>query len=147
MPNFVTSAALVDTATKCFATAASSPSFASAHARAEWALVMVSSVVNVFEATMNSVVCGIEIAGRFLEVGTVDVRDESVLHRPVGGGGEGRDRHARTEVAPADPDVDDGFDAAAGVARPLAAPHAVGERCHPVQHRVDLGDDVDAVAR
>ena len=58
MPNFCTSDALVDTATKCFATACSSPNAASSHARAERALVIVSSVVNVFDATMNSVSAG-----------------------------------------------------------------------------------------
>ena len=59
MPNFATSAALVDTATKCRATAASSPpSPASDQARALCALVIVSTVVKVFEETMNSVSAG-----------------------------------------------------------------------------------------
>ena len=58
MPNSATRSAFVETATKCFATAASSPSAASAHSRAERALVIVSSVVNVFEAMMNSVSSG-----------------------------------------------------------------------------------------
>ena len=55
MPNSATSSALVDTATKCLATARSSPSAPSSHARAVRALVIVSSVVNVFDETMNSV--------------------------------------------------------------------------------------------
>ncbi len=55
MPNVVTSSAFVETATKCFAIADSSPSEASAHSRAVWAFVIVSSVVNVFEETMNKV--------------------------------------------------------------------------------------------
>ena len=59
MPNSATPSALVDTATKCFATAASSPpSPASAHALALCALVIVSSVVNVFDAMMKSVSAG-----------------------------------------------------------------------------------------
>ena len=58
MPNFATSAAFVDTATKCLATADSSPSAASSHSRALCALVSVSSVVNVFDETMNSVSAG-----------------------------------------------------------------------------------------
>ena len=58
MPNSATLAALVDTATKCRATAASSPSRPTSHARAVWALVRVSSVVNVFDDTMNSVSAG-----------------------------------------------------------------------------------------
>ena len=55
MPNFETSSALVETATKCLATASADPSFSISQARAETALVSVSSVVKVFEATMNSV--------------------------------------------------------------------------------------------
>ena len=57
IPNADTSAALVDTATKCLATAATSPPLlAKSHARALPALVIVSCVVNVFEETTNSVV-------------------------------------------------------------------------------------------
>ena len=58
MPKARTSASFVDTATKCFATAASSPSFRNAQSRAVRAFVMVSRVVNVFDAMMNSVVSG-----------------------------------------------------------------------------------------
>ena len=55
IPKSATPSALVDTATKCLAIAASSPRAASVHSRAEWALVIVSSVEKVFEETMNSV--------------------------------------------------------------------------------------------
>ena len=55
IPKLATSRSLVETATKCLATADSSPSAASAQSRAVCALVIVSSVVNVFEETMNSV--------------------------------------------------------------------------------------------
>ena len=59
MPNFATSSALVETATKCLATACSSPERARRHqSRAVWALVIVSSVVKVLEETMNSVSAG-----------------------------------------------------------------------------------------
>ena len=58
MPNFATSWAFVETATKCLATAASSPRLARLQARAVRALVIVSSVVKVFDATMNSVSAG-----------------------------------------------------------------------------------------
>jgi len=58
MPNLETSAALVDTATKCFATARSSPSACSVHSRALRAFVIVSSVVKVFDDTMNKVSAG-----------------------------------------------------------------------------------------
>jgi hypothetical protein len=55
IPNPDTFSAFVETATKCLAIADSSPSASSVHSRAERALVIVSSVVNVFEETMNSV--------------------------------------------------------------------------------------------
>ena len=59
MPNSFTPSSLVETATKCLATAASSPpSPRSDHARALWALVIVSSVVKVLDETMNSVSAG-----------------------------------------------------------------------------------------
>ena len=59
MPKSATFSAFVDSATKCLATAswpASSP--VSSQSRAEVALVMVSMVVKVLEAMMNSVSAG-----------------------------------------------------------------------------------------
>ncbi len=59
IPNSVTFSEFVDRATKCSATAFSSPPRPfSSQERAEVALVMVSIVVNVLEATMNSVSAG-----------------------------------------------------------------------------------------
>src|SRR4029079_8700123 len=56
IPNFATSEAFVDTATKCLATDVSShASPVNDQARAECAFVIVSSVVNVFDETMKSV--------------------------------------------------------------------------------------------
>ncbi len=55
MPNFWAAGMLVDTAAKCFATAASEPSADTSQVRAAAALVIVSSVVNVLDDTMNSV--------------------------------------------------------------------------------------------
>ena len=87
----------------------------------------------------------VEIAQRLVGVVAVDVADEpafdlrgpEVAQRLVGHGGP--------EVAAADPDVDDGRDALAGRAGPLAAAHPVGEVRHPVQHLVHIGHDVMAV--
>ena len=63
MPNAATALALVETATKCRATAASSPPMRfTSHSRAEFALVIVSWVVKVLEATMNSVRSGSSLA-------------------------------------------------------------------------------------
>ena len=59
IPNSETFSAFVETATKCFATALGSPpSPFRAQSRAEWALVIVSSVTKVFEDTMKSVSAG-----------------------------------------------------------------------------------------
>ena len=59
MPNAFTASALVETATKWWATASSPlPSPSSNHWRAAEALVSVSSVVNVFEQMTNSVSAG-----------------------------------------------------------------------------------------
>ena len=58
IPKPETSSALVESATKCLATAASSDSAVSDHSRADLALVIVSSVVKVFEATTKSVSAG-----------------------------------------------------------------------------------------
>jgi len=55
IPNSATFAAFVDTATKCRPTAASSPSASISHARAVFALVIVSIVVKVLEQTMKRV--------------------------------------------------------------------------------------------
>ena len=61
MPNSATALALVDTATKCLATASSPaalPSPARSQSRAAAALVRVSRVVNVLELMTKSVVSG-----------------------------------------------------------------------------------------
>ena len=59
IPNAATFSAFVDTATKCFATALTSPPRPlSDQSRALCALVIVSNVVKVFDETMNSVSAG-----------------------------------------------------------------------------------------
>jgi tRNA A37 threonylcarbamoyladenosine synthetase subunit TsaC/SUA5/YrdC len=58
MPNADTFSALVDTATKWFATASGDPSADTIHSLADSALVSVSSVPNVFEEMMNRVSSG-----------------------------------------------------------------------------------------
>src|SRR6185437_14610016 len=123
MPNSSTSFLLVETATKCLATA-SSPSASVSQRRAAVALVSVSSVVKVFDATMKSVVAGSKSA-------TFAIRSAgSTLETN------------RAEVRAADADVDDGADPLTGGAGPLAAAQPVGEIAHPVQHFVHIGDDV-----
>ena len=55
IPNSATRWAFVETATKCLAIAAGSPSWSSTQSRAEVAFVSVSRVPNVFDETMNRV--------------------------------------------------------------------------------------------
>ena len=112
MPNSATFAALVETATKCRATdAASPPKAASDQSRALCALVIVSSVVKVFDATMNSVSAGSRsrvasaksVPSTFETKRKVRSRSRVVPQRLVG--------HDRPEVGAADADVDDVLDA------------------------------------
>ncbi|CSC31265.1 Uncharacterised protein [Vibrio cholerae] len=58
IPNSATALPLVDSAAKCLATCASSPAAFKNQSRAVWALVMVSWVVKVLEATKKRVVSG-----------------------------------------------------------------------------------------
>ena len=58
IPKAATASALVETATKCFAIAPSSPKARSTQSRAEPALAIVSWVVKVFEETIKSVSAG-----------------------------------------------------------------------------------------
>ena len=141
-----TSSWLVDTATKWRATSTSSPSASSSQSRAVAALVIVSRVVKVFDTTMNSVSAGSRsrVASQksvpsMLDTNrNVQVAVAEVLQRLVG--------HGRTQVAAADADVDDGCGSAGRCGRstlptgPGSAKPAIG-----VEHRVHVGDDVDAV--
>ena len=56
IPNSATALALVESATKCLATCASSFAAFKNQVRAESAMVMVSCVVKVLDATINKVV-------------------------------------------------------------------------------------------
>ena len=111
---------------------------ASAHARAECAFVIVSSVVNVFDEMTKSVSSGVEVARRLDEVGRVDVRDEAERQVAARVVPERLVRHHRPEVGAADADVDDVADRLARVPLPLARADALGERGHAVEHLVHL---------
>ena len=81
IPNSATFSALVDTATKCRATArvVAAERGRAATCRAEVAFVIVSSVVNVFDETMNNVSSASKPCERVDEIGAVDVRHEPEL--------------------------------------------------------------------
>ena len=114
----------------------------SSQSRAEVALVIVSMVVNVFDATMNNVSAGSRsrMASCRSAPSTFDTnRKVSVA---VGERAQRLVRHRRTQIRTADTDVDHVPDPPARVARPLTRAHPPGEVGHPVQHRVDPRDDV-----
>ncbi len=146
IPKSATFPEFVDSATKCLATASSAPPRpARSQERAEVAFVIVSIVVNVFDATMNSVSAGIQVPYRLVQIGAVDVRHEPERQLPCRESPQGVVRHRRTQVRAADTDVDDVLDALAGVAGPLARAHPLREGGHPVEDRVHGRHDVLAV--
>ena len=95
------------------------PSLASAHCRAERALVIVSSVVNVFEETMNSVSSASRSRVASTKSVAVDVGDEAEGQVALAVVAQRLVRHHRPEVGAADADVDDVADRLAGVPLPL----------------------------
>ena len=108
-------------------------------------MVIVSSVVNVFDETMNSVSAGSRsrvastksVPSTFETKRNVIAAVAVVPQRLV--------RHHRPEIGAADADVDDVANPLAGVALPRAAADAVGEVGHLVEHGVHLRHDVLAV--
>ena len=145
MPNLATPSALVESATKWRAMPSSAPIAASVHRRAAAAFVIVSSVVNVLEAMMNSVSCGsrpwVALAksapSTLATKRTVRSRIAERPQRAIG--------HFRPEIGAADADIDDVADSLAAVSGPGAGPHLARERGHPVEDGVDLGHDILAV--
>ena len=88
------------------------------------ALVIVSSVVNVFDEMMNSVSAGSRSSDGLGEVRAVDVGDEAERQVAVAVVPQRLVGHHRPEVRAADADVDD-------VADPLAGVTASSRRCGP----------------
>ena len=142
MPNAATRSALVDTATKWFATASRDPSASTIQSRAVVALASVSSVPNVLEEMMNRVSSAAEVPDRLREVSGIDIGYETEgdftravkLERLV--------RHDRPEVRSADADIDDVLYRLARVALEFAGAHAGSEVPHPAKHFVHVLDDV-----
>ena len=141
-----TFAALVETATKCLATAfASPPRPASDQSRARVGVGHRLQRGEGLRRDDEQRLRRVEVARRLGEVGAVDVGDEAEGHGAVAVVLERLVGHHRAEVRAADADVDDVADALAGVALPRAAADAVGEVGHLVEHGVDLGHHVLAV--
>ncbi len=123
----------------------SSPSWPTSHSRADFAFVIVSIVVNVFDATMNSVSAASRscVASQTSLPSTFDtnrqVRPRSVKSRSASYAIAG----PRSE--PPMPMLTTLRMRLPGEARPLARAHTVRELGHLVEHVVDVGDDVLAV--
>src|SRR6266576_2224031 len=140
IPNFATSEALVDTATKCLATALSSPPRrANNQSRAVRAFVIVSRVVKVFEEMMKSVSGGSrsQTASAKSVLSTLET-NRNVMDRSL----QCFIGHDRPEIRTTDADVDDVANALASVAFPSPAAHAVGEVAHLVEDGMDLRHNV-----
>ena len=146
MPNSATASRLVETATTCFAIALSSPpSPSSSHCRGAARVRHRLDGGERLRGDDHERLRRIEVAEGLHQVGRVDVRDEPQGQAAVGVGAERLVRHRRTEVRPADPDVDDCPNALPGMAEPVSGAHALSERGHPIEHLVDVADDVPAV--
>src|SRR5882724_9718280 len=128
MPNFRTSAAAVETATKCLATARSSPSALTHQARAVRAFVSVSIVVNVLDDTTKSVSAGSRsrVDATKSAPSTLDTKRRTRRRSPY-------QRSASAAIAGprSEPPI------------PMLTTFRIGR---PVKHRALLGD-VDLVAR
>ena len=134
MPNFVDLRRVGREATKCLATCLVVRRRRASHVRAVPALVIVSWVVKVFDATMKRVVSGSRLLERLGDVRAVDVGDE------VRRAGRARRRASAPrstitgpEVGAADADVDDVGDRLAGVAGHAPLADRVGELAHVLE--------------
>ena len=145
MPNAPTFSALVETATKCLATSASSPSWPVSQSRADVALASVSCVVKVLDTTMNSVSAASRsrVASAMSVPSTLDTKRNcrsrwlkacSASYAMAGPRSEPPMPMLTTVRMrlPVVPSHDAGAD-------------AVAEGRHAVEHGVHLGDDVDPV--
>jgi hypothetical protein len=74
----------------------------------------------------------------------IDIGDE-MQPRPVMVGRQRQRRHRRTEIRPADADIDHVGERLAGCAEYRAVAHPVRERAHRVKHRVHLRHHVLAI--
>ena len=90
------------------------PSWSTIQARARWALIIVSAVVNVFDATMNRVCSGSDLTEHIDDVGGIDIGDEMTGDVRVAVGAQCLIRHRRTQVRATNADVDNVRDSLAG---------------------------------
>ena len=79
------------------------------------------------------------------EVGAVHIGDEAEGERAVGVVAQGLVGHHGTEIRAADADIDDVFDALAGVAFPFSRADAVGKLGHAVENGMHLWNNINAI--
>ncbi len=145
IPKPATPSALVDTATKWRAMAASSPRPVEQP---------VSSGVGIGHRLEGGErlggddeqrLGGIEVLRCLDQVGRIDVGHETELEITVAVVAQGFVGHHRPEIGPTDADIDHRADPTAGVAEPGTVPDLLCEVGHPVEHAMDVCHDIDTV--
>ena len=145
MPNSATSSALVDTATKCDATDAASPSRSVSHRRALRGVGERLDGAEGLRCHDEQRGLGPALRQHCGEIAAVDVRNEVTRDSLPPERSQGLVHHDRSEVGSADADVDDGVDAMALVAGQVSGADAFGEVAHGRQDLVHVGHHVVAV--
>ena len=143
IPNFATSRAFVEIATKCLAIAV----FVAAEPRQQPAArcPRVSHGLERcegFRRNQEQSLRWIEVAQRLQYVRPVDIGNEPELNRPVAVVLQRLVRHHRAEIGAADTDVHHIPHPLTGVPAPFAVPHLSGEMRHLVEHGVNLRHDI-----
>ena len=145
MPNFLTASALVESATKCLATACLGADALDEPVAGD------AGVGHGFErgeglgGDDEQRLVGVDACGRLLEVGAVDIGDKADVDHRIAELSERPVSHFGAEIGAADADVDHRADALAAMPLPFARAQLVGKGRHPVEHLVDLGNHVLAV--
>ena len=142
MPNSLTDLALVETATKCRATDASSFRVASDQSPRAPRVGHRLQGGEGLRGDDEQGLLRVEVARRLNDVGPVDVAHEAELDVAARIAFQSLVGHDGAEVGAADADVHDRLDGLAGESLPLAAPHLVGEGGHASQDLAHGGDDV-----
>ena len=94
---------------------------------------------------MNSVVSGLTLRQRRIDVVAVDVGDEMHAQARMRKTAQRAAHHLRAQVGAADADVDDVGDRLAGMAEPFAVAHGVGEGLDAGQHGMHVVTDILAI--
>ena len=94
---------------------------------------------------MNRVSCGSRSWVASVNAAPSTLATKRKVERGIAELPQGAIGHLRPEIRPADPDIHDVANALAAMPGPLARAHLVGKLRHPVEDRMNLGDDVLSV--